>query len=224
MFRVDLVKSRTKRKTKSFYGRFFFSKQKLKAFYGFLKEKYLKNIVKKSLSFSSLKGLKNKPLLSNIFLSFLERRLDVLLFRSGFFPSIFSARQAISHKHVFVNNRIVSFSSFLVSKGDVVSFSPVAFSIISKFHADRCAFLLELKQSLLKNSSGIYKRNTLVTKFSKHKKFKKILRFKKTCVPSYIFIDYSANSFILLKNFFDLKNIIYPFTINVQDVLMFYKV
>lgn len=53
----------------------------------------------------------------------LERRLDNVVFRLGFTPTIPSARQLVSHGHVMVNGRRVDRASFLVSPGDAVAIS-----------------------------------------------------------------------------------------------------
>lgn len=54
-------------------------------------------------------------------LSLLERRLDNVVFRLGFVPTIPAARQLVSHGHVRVNGRRVDRASYLVESGDVVS-------------------------------------------------------------------------------------------------------
>ena len=50
----------------------------------------------------------------------LERRLDVVVYRSKFVPTIFAARQFVSHGHVKVNGRRVTISSIRLKAGDVV--------------------------------------------------------------------------------------------------------
>ena len=59
-----------------------------------------------------------------MFLNLLEKRLDVILFRSNFVLSIRNARQLILHNHVYVNNKVVRESSFLVKAGDIIKLSP----------------------------------------------------------------------------------------------------
>lgn len=53
----------------------------------------------------------------------LERRLDNVVFRLGFAPSIRSARQLISHGHIRVNGKKVDISSYVTVVGDAVSLS-----------------------------------------------------------------------------------------------------
>jgi small subunit ribosomal protein S4 len=50
----------------------------------------------------------------------LERRLDVVVYRSKFVPTIFAARQFVSHGHVKVNGRRVTISSIRLKAGDVI--------------------------------------------------------------------------------------------------------
>jgi small subunit ribosomal protein S4 len=53
-------------------------------------------------------------------LEFLERRLDNVVFRTGFAPTIPAARQLVNHGHITVNGRRVDVSSFRVKEGDVI--------------------------------------------------------------------------------------------------------
>ena len=50
----------------------------------------------------------------------LERRLDAVVYRAKFVPTVFAARQFINHGHVKVNGRRVNIASFRVKVGDVV--------------------------------------------------------------------------------------------------------
>jgi small subunit ribosomal protein S4 len=54
-------------------------------------------------------------------LALLERRLDNVVFRLGFAPTIPAARQLVVHGHVRVGERRVDRPSFEVSPGDIVS-------------------------------------------------------------------------------------------------------
>jgi small subunit ribosomal protein S4 len=51
----------------------------------------------------------------------LETRLDIVLYRGNFVPSMFAAKQLINHKHVMVNGRVVDIRSCNLKVGDVVS-------------------------------------------------------------------------------------------------------
>lgn len=78
-------------------------KQKLRFHYG-ISERQLLNYVKQSR--------KKKGSSGRLLLNFLEMRLDNLVFRLGFSPSLSSARQLISHGHISLNGNIVNIPSF----------------------------------------------------------------------------------------------------------------
>jgi small subunit ribosomal protein S4 len=50
----------------------------------------------------------------------LERRLDAIVYRAKFVPTVFAARQFVNHGHVKVNGRRVNISSYRVKVGDIV--------------------------------------------------------------------------------------------------------
>jgi small subunit ribosomal protein S4 len=50
----------------------------------------------------------------------LERRLDAIVYRAKFVPTVFAARQFVSHGHVSVNGHKVDISSYRCRVGDVV--------------------------------------------------------------------------------------------------------
>jgi small subunit ribosomal protein S4 len=56
----------------------------------------------------------------------LERRLDNVVFRLGFAPTVPAARQLVAHGHVQVNGRRVDRAACLVETGDAVSLAPSA--------------------------------------------------------------------------------------------------
>ena len=50
----------------------------------------------------------------------LERRLDTVIYRAKFAPTVFSARQLINHGHFRVNKKKVNISSYLVKEEDLI--------------------------------------------------------------------------------------------------------
>jgi small subunit ribosomal protein S4 len=50
----------------------------------------------------------------------LERRLDAMIYRAKFVPTVFAARQFVSHGHVKVNGRRVNIASYRVKVDDVI--------------------------------------------------------------------------------------------------------
>ena len=57
----------------------------------------------------------------DMLVQFLERRLDNTLYRLGLAPTRTSARQFVSHGHVFVNGKKVNIPSYLVAKDEVIT-------------------------------------------------------------------------------------------------------
>jgi small subunit ribosomal protein S4 len=53
-------------------------------------------------------------------LQHLERRLDNVVFRSGFAASRSAARQVVRHRHFVVNGQVVDIPSYSVREGDVI--------------------------------------------------------------------------------------------------------
>jgi small subunit ribosomal protein S4 len=50
----------------------------------------------------------------------LERRLDTVIYRAKLVPTVFAARQFISHGHIKVNGKRVTVASFKVKVGDEI--------------------------------------------------------------------------------------------------------
>lgn len=103
----------SKRKKKSDYGLQLEEQQKLKAIYGMLTTTQVVRYYKEA---SKSKG--NTPA---IFIARLECRLDNMVYRLKFAPTIFAAQQLVSHGHVLVNGRKVDRRSFLVRPGMTIS-------------------------------------------------------------------------------------------------------
>ncbi|MDP2619125.1 MAG: 30S ribosomal protein S4 [Hyphomicrobiales bacterium] len=94
------------------YGVQLRAKQKLKGYYGNITEKQFKRIYQDAVR---QKG----DTLENL-IGLLERRLDAVVYRSKFVPTVFAARQFVNHGHVRVNGRRVNIPSFRCAVGDVV--------------------------------------------------------------------------------------------------------
>jgi ribosomal protein S4 len=93
--------------------------KKLRLFYGGLSRKELKKYIKTFLLTKTKKTM-HKNLL---FLQLLERRLDTVLYRAKFARNFRNARQLISHKKVFVNNKIVNSPAYRLKQGDLITFN-----------------------------------------------------------------------------------------------------
>jgi small subunit ribosomal protein S4 len=57
----------------------------------------------------------------DILLQLLESRLDALVYRAGFAPTIYAARQLVTHGHILVNGKRVNVPSYNVRPNSVVS-------------------------------------------------------------------------------------------------------
>lgn len=107
-----------RRRKKSDYGIQLEEKQKLRAVYGMLSKKQLTNAYKLAL--------KSTGNTSHVFLTLLESRLDNIVYRLRFAPTIFAAQQLVSHGHVYVNGKRVDRRSFKVVPGMVISIGATA--------------------------------------------------------------------------------------------------
>ena len=100
------------------YGKQLKAKQTLKGYYGNIGEKkfhryYLEAANMKSDTPQTLIGL-------------LESRLDAVVYRAKLAPTVFSARQLVSHGHINVNGKRVKISSYQVKPGDEITVSAKA--------------------------------------------------------------------------------------------------
>ena len=102
-----------RRRTKiSDFGQQLKAKQKLKGYYGSISEKQFRKIYEEA---NRMKG--DTP--ANL-IGLLERRLDAIVYRAKFVPTVFAARQFVSHGHVKVNGRRVNIPSYRCKVGDVI--------------------------------------------------------------------------------------------------------
>jgi small subunit ribosomal protein S4 len=101
-----------RRKMLAGYGEQLREKQKVKRIY-FVLEKQFRNYFEKA---RRQKGVTGENLLF-----MLEKRLDNVVYRSGFSTSRRQARQLVNHGHIEVNGRKVNIPSFQVKVGDTVT-------------------------------------------------------------------------------------------------------
>ena len=94
------------------YGMQLIAKQKLKSYYGNINERQFRNIYRKAIK-------KRGDTTENL-VALLETRLDTVIYRAKFAPTVFSARQLINHGHFKVNKRKVNVSSYLVKEEDLI--------------------------------------------------------------------------------------------------------
>jgi len=89
------------------------AKQKLKGYYGNLTEKQFAGTYKEAA--------RRKGNTAETLVGLLESRLDAVVYRSKFVPTVFAARQFVNHGHVLVNGKRVNIASYRVKAGDTVS-------------------------------------------------------------------------------------------------------
>ena len=88
------------------------AKQKLKGYYGNIGERQFRKYYEEARRRPGDTG-------ENM-VGILERRLDAIVYRAKFAPTVFSSRQLVSHGHVAVNGRRVTIPSYLCKPGDKV--------------------------------------------------------------------------------------------------------
>jgi small subunit ribosomal protein S4 len=89
------------------------AKQKLKGYYG--------NLTEKQFSRTYQEAARRKGNSSENLIALLESRLDAVVYRAKFTPTVFSARQFVNHGHVQVNGKRVNIASYRVKPGDIVT-------------------------------------------------------------------------------------------------------
>ena len=88
------------------------AKQKLKGYYGEISEK---RFHKYYVDASRQRGDTGE-----ILVGLLESRLDAIVYRAKFVPTVFAARQFVNHGHVLVNGKKVNIGSYSCKPGDVI--------------------------------------------------------------------------------------------------------
>ncbi len=94
------------------YGTQLMAKQRLKGYYGNIGERQFRKIYEEA---ARRRGDTGENLVG-----LLERRLDTVVYRAKFVPTVFAARQFINHGHVRVNGKRVNIASYQLKDNDVV--------------------------------------------------------------------------------------------------------
>lgn len=164
----------------------------LRRFYGDLSHKGFKKFCRPAFN------LKDP---SRNLLSLLEGRLDICLYRLGFFHSIYYSRQAILHSKVIVNGKKTSCGGFVLRKGDVVEFcsehrAAIRARLVARYKPFRSA-IARLERWRLSH------------------RYKLQLHLQPT--PKWIQTDYSNLSFVVSSNV--CVPLIFPFRANIDEAL-----
>jgi len=164
----------------------------IRRFYGDLNHRALKKFCR---PWSSL----NDP--SQKLLGALEGRLDMCLYRLGFFHSIYYSRQAILHSKILVNGEKIGNSGYVLKKGDYVEFCP------SQRTAVKTRVLARYKRFIF-----------FISRLGRSQvadRFKMYLHLQPT--PNGIQTDYPNLSFILTS---DVSNrLMFPFRVDIDEAL-----
>ncbi len=101
-----------RRRKPSDFGVQLAAKQKLKGYYGNIGERQFRRYYQEAVRRRGDTGEK--------LIELLERRLDAVVYRAKFVPTVFAARQFVNHGHILVNGKRVNIPSYQVRDGDVV--------------------------------------------------------------------------------------------------------
>lgn len=102
----------TRRRKLSDFGVHLAAKQKLKGYYANINERQFRRIYTEAVRRRGDTG-------ENL-IGLLERRLDAVVYRMKFVPTMFAARQFVNHGHIRVNGRKVNIPSYRVKEADVI--------------------------------------------------------------------------------------------------------
>ncbi|MFC3229324.1 30S ribosomal protein S4 [Marinibaculum pumilum] len=102
-----------RRRKPSDYGVQLAAKQQLRFYYGNITERQFKNIYQEAV--------RRRGDTSENLIGLLERRLDAVVYRLKFVPTVFAARQFVNHGHIRVNGKRVNIPSYRVQEGDKIS-------------------------------------------------------------------------------------------------------
>ena len=101
-----------RRKKPTDYGVQLMAKQKLKGYYGNVSERQFRRYYDEAM--------RRKGDSSQNLIGILESRIDAIIYRMKFVPTVFAARQMVSHGHVKVNGKRITVASYLVKVGDQI--------------------------------------------------------------------------------------------------------
>jgi len=108
------------------YGVQLRAKQKLRGYYGNISERQFHGIYDEAIRMRGDSGAH--------MIALLERRLDALVYRAKFVPTVFAARQFVSHGHIKVNGKRVTIPSYTHKRGDVITLRAKAQQMIVVRH------------------------------------------------------------------------------------------
>lgn len=174
-----------------FYKNLFFTKQRLKSFYGGLKEYQIRNIFKNTWN-------KEHNFRTNVFIGALEQRLGMVMFRMRLLPTIFACNQLVRHHGILVNNNLISLPSFRVKVGDFISIPKDYWFIFYNFIFER------LRHRFWGQSLLVWRKEFFLRKIQFYR-----LRKKNFYVANFhLFDKFALRKTSFIKKFVLLNNII----------------
>ena len=136
-YKVGFARKHDRRDLSSIYKSQLIERKKLGLLYG--------NLSKKEIFRTIQRAEKYRGVLRENILRVLESRLDVILYRIGFFKTIPSARQWIIHRKILVNQQVVTIAHYQVKAGDVISVARVKSDILRRVIKRRFAPMKDFK-------------------------------------------------------------------------------
>lgn len=136
-YKVGFARKYDRRDPSSIYKSQLMERKKLGLLYG--------NLSKKEIYRTIQRAEKYRGVLRENVLRMLESRLDVILYRIGFFKTIPSARQWIIHRKILVNQQVVTIAHYQVKAGDVISVDRVESDILKQSIERRFVPMKKLK-------------------------------------------------------------------------------
>ncbi|MGH6717752.1 MAG: 30S ribosomal protein S4 [Alphaproteobacteria bacterium] len=107
-----------RRKKPTNFGIQLMAKQRLKGYYANMSERQFRRTYEEAIR-------RRGDTIENL-IGLLESRLDVVVYRMKFVPTMWSARQLVNHGHVRVNGRRVNIPSYQCQEGDAIELGPKA--------------------------------------------------------------------------------------------------
>ena len=120
-----------RRKKPSDFGLQLMAKQRLKGYYGNIGERQFRRLY--------AEAARKRGDTSENLIGLLERRLESVVYRAKFVPTVFAARQLVNHGHVKVNGKRVNIGSYLLSVGDSIELRDKAKDMILVLSATQLA-------------------------------------------------------------------------------------
>jgi ribosomal protein S4 len=147
--------------------------KRLELFYG----GFVRKVIKKQVNNQIKKNYKNN---TKIFIESFEKRLDVILYRAKFCPSMRNAQQLIVHGKVLVNNKEIKIKSYKLRPSDLISIKPKFYKLIENNIQSAQIWPIPPKHLIVNYKTmqiifGDIKHINLSTMFSFHLKLEKIL-------------------------------------------------